>query len=115
LDAKFSTSFTQLKPTTRSVTLGLPETLLARLKNAANQRDVPYQSLIKIWLAEKLDESEVRRVPIHRPRVQPSIAVFTHPATLRAALLDRDRGRSSLIGPLPHHPACGSAPGGWNR
>jgi len=78
-----------LKPTTRSVTLRLPETLLARLKNAANQRDVPYQSLIKIWLAEKLDESEVRRVPIHRPRVQPSIAVFTHPATLRAALLEK--------------------------
>jgi hypothetical protein len=25
---------------------------------------------------------------------------------------NRDRGRSSLIGPLPHHPACGSAPGG---
>jgi acetolactate synthase-1/2/3 large subunit len=30
------------------------------------------------------------------------------------ALQNRDRGRSSLIGPLPHHPACGSAPGGWN-
>ena len=26
----------------------------------------------------------------------------------------RDRGRSSLTGPLPHHPACGSAPGGWS-
>lgn len=52
--------FTQLKPTTRSITLRLPETLLAGLKTAANQRDVPYQSLIKVWLAEKLDESEVR-------------------------------------------------------
>jgi len=52
--------FTQLKPTTRSITLRLPETLLAGLKIAANQRDVPYQSLIKVWLAEKLEESEVR-------------------------------------------------------
>ena len=52
--------FTQLKPTTRSITLRLPETLLAALKTAANQRDVPYQSLIKVWLEEKLDESEAR-------------------------------------------------------
>ena len=52
--------FTQLKPTTRSITLRLPETLLAGLKTAANQRDVPYQSLIKVWLVEKLEESEVR-------------------------------------------------------
>ena len=52
--------FTQLKPTTRSITLRLPETLLAGLKTAANQRDVRYQSLIKVWLAEKLEESEVR-------------------------------------------------------
>jgi predicted DNA binding CopG/RHH family protein len=52
--------FTQQKPTTRSITLRLPETLLAGLKTAANQRDVPYQSLIKVWLAEKLEESEAR-------------------------------------------------------
>jgi predicted DNA binding CopG/RHH family protein len=52
--------FTQLKPTTRAISLRLPETLLAGLKTAANQRDVPYQSLIKVWLAEKLDESEAR-------------------------------------------------------
>jgi predicted DNA binding CopG/RHH family protein len=44
--------FTQLKPTTRAISLRLPETLLAGLKTAANQRDVPYQSLIKVWLAE---------------------------------------------------------------
>ena len=52
--------FTQLKPTTRSITLRLPETLLAGLKTAANQRDVPCQSLIKVWLAEKFEESETR-------------------------------------------------------
>ncbi len=52
--------FTQLKPTTRAISLRLPETLLAGLKTAANQRDVPYQSLIKVWLAERLEESEAR-------------------------------------------------------
>ena len=56
--------YTQLKPTTRSITLRLPETLLAGLKTAANQRDVPYQSLIKVWPAEKLEESEARQ-PLH--------------------------------------------------
>ena len=52
--------FTELKPTARSITLRLPETLLAGLKTAANQRDMPYQSLIRVWLAEKLEESEAR-------------------------------------------------------
>jgi predicted DNA binding CopG/RHH family protein len=43
-----------LKPSTESISLRLPVTLLERIKVAANKRDVPYQSLIKIWLAEKL-------------------------------------------------------------
>ena len=42
-----------LKPSTTSISLRLPVTLLERIKVAANKRDVPYQSLIKIWLAEK--------------------------------------------------------------
>jgi predicted DNA binding CopG/RHH family protein len=42
-----------LKPSTESISLRLPVTLLERIKVAANKRDVPYQSLIKIWLAEK--------------------------------------------------------------
>lgn len=42
-----------LKPTTRSISLRLPVSLLERLKIEANKRDVPYQSLIKTWLAEK--------------------------------------------------------------
>jgi len=49
--------FTQLKPMTRSISLRLPETLLASLKSEANRRDVPYQSLIKVWLTEKIEES----------------------------------------------------------
>ena len=43
-----------LKPTTRSISLRLPLRMLERIKAAANARDVPYQSLIKIWLEEKL-------------------------------------------------------------
>ncbi len=43
-----------LKPSTTSISLRLPISLLEGLKIAANKRDVPYQSLIKTWLAEKL-------------------------------------------------------------
>ena len=42
-----------LKPTTTSISLRLPVSLLDSIKIAANKRDVPYQSLIKTWLAEK--------------------------------------------------------------
>jgi predicted DNA binding CopG/RHH family protein len=44
-----------LKPSTISISLRLPQSLLERIKIAANQRDVPYQSLIKVWLSEKVD------------------------------------------------------------
>jgi predicted DNA binding CopG/RHH family protein len=44
-----------LKPTATAISLRLPVRLLERIKLAANKRDVPYQSLIKTWLAEKLD------------------------------------------------------------
>ncbi len=44
-----------LKPSTKSISLRLPEALLDRIKIAANKRDVPYQSLIKMWLSEKID------------------------------------------------------------
>jgi predicted DNA binding CopG/RHH family protein len=45
--------FPNLKPSTTSISLRLPVTLLDQIKVAANKRDVPYQSLIKTWLAEK--------------------------------------------------------------
>jgi predicted DNA binding CopG/RHH family protein len=44
-----------LKPSTTSISLRLPVSLLERIKIAANKRDVPYQSLIKTWLAERVD------------------------------------------------------------
>ena len=44
-----------LKPSTKAISLRLPVDLLERIKIAANKQDVPYQSLIKVWLAEKID------------------------------------------------------------
>ena len=45
--------FTNLKPSTKSSSLRLPVDLLERIKVEANRCDVPYQSLIKVWLSEK--------------------------------------------------------------
>lgn len=52
--------FAQLKPTTRSISLRLPVPMLNELRLLANKRDVPYQSLIKMYLKERIDE-EFRR------------------------------------------------------
>ena len=46
-----------LKPSSTSISLRLPNALLERIKVAANKRAVPYQSLIKTWLSEKIDAS----------------------------------------------------------
>lgn len=46
--------FPNLKPTTKSISLRLPLGILEQIKVEANKRDVPYQSLIKTWLAEKV-------------------------------------------------------------
>ncbi len=46
-----------LKPSTQTISLRLPQHLLDSIKTAANSRDVPYQSLIKVWLQEKLQSS----------------------------------------------------------
>ncbi len=47
--------FPNLKLSTTAISLRLPQGTLDRIKVAANRRDVPYQSLIKVWLEEKLD------------------------------------------------------------
>jgi predicted DNA binding CopG/RHH family protein len=47
---------TNLRPTTRVISIRLPETMIERLKVLANKRDVPYQSLLKMYVAEKLEE-----------------------------------------------------------
>lgn len=46
-----------LKPTTQTISLRLPKHLLDAIKAAANARDVPYQSLIKVWLQERAERS----------------------------------------------------------
>ena len=48
--------FPNLKPTTESISLRLPSFLLARIKQLANKKDVPYQSLMKMFLSEKVDQ-----------------------------------------------------------
>ena len=50
--------FPNLKPTLRTISLRLPESVITRLKVLANKRDVPYQSLLKILLAERLKQEE---------------------------------------------------------
>lgn len=47
-------SLPNLKPSTKTISLRLPQHLLDAIKAAANSRDVPYQSLIKVWLQEKV-------------------------------------------------------------
>jgi len=46
--------FPNLKPSTETISLRLPAGLLAELKILANKRDVPYQSLLKLYLAERV-------------------------------------------------------------
>ncbi len=47
-------SFPNLKPSVRSISIRLPEDLLVELKTLANKRDVPYQSLAKLFLARQI-------------------------------------------------------------
>jgi predicted DNA binding CopG/RHH family protein len=46
--------FPQLRPTVKTISLRLPASLLEELKLLANKRDVPYQSLLKVFLAERV-------------------------------------------------------------
>lgn len=52
--------FPNLKPTTKKISIRLPEYLLWRIKEMANAKDIPYQSLMKIFLAERV-EKELRK------------------------------------------------------
>ena len=49
-------TFPNLKPSVKTISLRLPQSMLEELKLLANKRDVPYQSLLKIFLAEKIKE-----------------------------------------------------------
>ncbi|MGY6555467.1 MAG: BrnA antitoxin family protein [Wenzhouxiangella sp.] len=47
-----------LKPSTKTISLRLPESLLESIRIEANKRDMPYQSLIKAWLAEVVERHQ---------------------------------------------------------
>jgi|CXWL01.1.fsa_nt_gi predicted DNA binding CopG/RHH family protein len=53
--------FPNLKPTTTPISMRLPETLLTEIKRLANEQDVPYQSLMKVYLAERVAEERGQR------------------------------------------------------
>jgi len=56
--------FPNLKPSTRAISLRLPESLLDALRQLANERDVPYQSLIKMILQERIEQDfKSRHIP----------------------------------------------------
>ncbi len=58
-------SFPSLRPSTATISLRLPQSLLDELRTLANQRDVPYQSLLKVYLAERIAQE---RRPVHPRR-----------------------------------------------
>ena len=60
-------SLNNLKPSLKTISLRLPESMLEMLKLIANKRDVPYQSLLKIFLAERLEE-EISNKKIQRKK-----------------------------------------------
>jgi predicted DNA binding CopG/RHH family protein len=50
------TVFPNLKPSTKTISLRIPESMLNELRQLANKRDIPYQSLIKHFLRERIDQ-----------------------------------------------------------
>ncbi|HSX01735.1 MAG TPA: BrnA antitoxin family protein [Candidatus Saccharimonadia bacterium] len=53
--------FPNLKFTTESISIRLPASLLARIKELANEKDVPYQSLMKLYLSEQVDKELIAK------------------------------------------------------
>jgi len=58
-----------LKPSVKTISLRLPESMLEELKLLANKRDVPYQSLVKVLLSDRIEQELVTK-PRHTKRVQ---------------------------------------------
>ena len=63
--------FPHLKPSTQAISLRLPVSLLEQIKIEANRRDVPYQSLIKVWLAEKAEQGQAPAQGLTRHSTRP--------------------------------------------
>jgi predicted DNA binding CopG/RHH family protein len=67
--------FPNLKPSTKTISLRLPESLLESLKLLANKRDIPYQSLMKVFLVERIEQEippigQKRRTPLKALRTR---------------------------------------------
>ena len=62
-DNSVELDLSKLKPTTETISLRLPGHLLMRIKEIANSRDVPYQSLMKIFLAERVEKELKAKSP----------------------------------------------------
>jgi hypothetical protein len=64
--------FPNLRPSTETISLRLPTALLSELKALANRRDVPYQSLLKVFLADRVASEMVRLDALPNKAVQPT-------------------------------------------
>ncbi len=64
--------FPNLKPSTTPISMRLPETLLTDLKRLANEQDVPYQSLMKVYLAERVAEERSAKNRVSHKRLLPT-------------------------------------------
>lgn len=73
-----------LKPSTTTISLRLPAALLADLRMLANERDVPYQSLLKVYLADRVRSERRQSSVVREPRSKPKVAATVpKPATRR--------------------------------
>jgi predicted DNA binding CopG/RHH family protein len=61
-------AFPNLKPSLRTISIRLPVSMIEDLKALANSRDVPYQSLLKVYLAERLAQERMRPIPLSPAR-----------------------------------------------
>jgi hypothetical protein len=86
--------FPNLRPSTETISLRLPAPLLADLKTLANERDVPYQSLLKVYLAEQVRQQQAA-AGRHNPQLQPPGR--THGGEREAAGRPRRGGRAKKM------------------
>ena len=59
--------FANLKPSLKTISIRLPESMIEELKVLANKRDVPYQSLLKVFLGERIEE-EIKTISFRRAK-----------------------------------------------
>ncbi len=62
-DQAFRLIFPRLKSFTKTISLRMPESMLNQIRVLANKRDIPYQSLIRVFLQERIDDEFSRQSP----------------------------------------------------